>query len=185
MNSIDNKYCIDLELDIYPIKEDVLADVEQRPHTELFEHDFTDEIVAFFASQGLRITFAEVFNRYLDSPSTIHSDAKESTDAAKINWIFGGGDSRMNWWKPLVDKANESKTTLNLNYKFYHEHECELLHTQQVGFPSIVQVAIPHNVTMLADHRICISVFLSRINDERTCLPFDELVEILKDYIKK
>jgi hypothetical protein len=83
------------------------------------------------------------------------------------NWVVGS-DHMMNWFQiknPITQKLVDTKISDNTNipsrnYISYTHDEVELVHSHSVGYPSIIQAGIPHNVTNLSGIRRCISIAL-------------------------
>ena len=53
-----------------------------------------------------------------------------------------------------------NKNIPSRNYVSYNSNEVDLIHSQSVGYPSLVQSGIPHNVTNFKGIRNCISIML-------------------------
>jgi hypothetical protein len=91
--------------------------------------------------------------------SGIHVDIGHG-DRMKINWIFGGERSTMNWYrlKDTVSPRIPDKSKINTLYVPYDLTEVDLVYTEQLANPSIVQVGVPHNITNYSQDRYCVSV---------------------------
>ena len=106
-------------------------------------------------------------------------------DYAKLNWVYGGDNSVMNWYKINSNYTQPLLNTTNINsYALYYKtDEVDLIHSQTIGLPSLVQVGCPHNVVNGSTERFCISlVFENSISKKR--LTFNEAVALFKNYIK-
>ena len=129
---------------------------------------------------GLEIQVFETFYCHPNKTGGVHTDANGG-DITKINWIVCDGDSVMNWYavKPNVVKI-PTPNTLNTLYTQYSSNEIELIHSQQVNFPSIVQAGVPHDITNGDKDRWCLSLVLAK-NGKR--IKMAEALEIFKPYL--
>lgn len=195
-----NNYCVDLNLDL-PLFNSNLAPVDflkSKPiwannvHTnrKLAHHfmldvaiDLSKEIHDFFNSFNFRIVVAEVFYTYPNGIGSIHSDLNKSGDYSKINWAFGGIGSAMNWYSVNDRTVGSINTTTINSYSIHYPIESvELVHSQAVGCPSLVQVGCPHHIVNAGEERFCLSiVFHNAISNKRPTMA--EALEIFKNYI--
>lgn len=119
--------------------------------------NLTSDIYNLFNKLNLEIRLAEIFYIPKHGQIRIHEDGGEQNDVLKVNWVFGGQDSLMHWYNPVNDPVWK-KTALGVAYKMYLEDQVEVIHSQRVGCPSLVQVGIPHNVVTNNFPRLCLSV---------------------------
>lgn len=148
------------------------------------QDDLSDEVKDFFEKNNQFIVIAEVFRRPNKEISTIHSDDKDLGDYSKMNWIFGGTDSLMNWYKIKedIDLPKIYKTSIKSYSLLYRMDQVHLLYSEAFRGPSIVQVGVPHNIINLKDERFCVSVvFKDKTLGRRPGMA--EAKEIFKDYI--
>jgi hypothetical protein len=181
------KHCFNINLPIHPLKEgiDLMSYVPNLYPTTWAEYcvrlpisDLNPEIISFVQSLGLRILLAEHFYTPPGVFSPIHTDLWGG-DFTKINYIFGGKDSTMQWYnvKDTVPKKKDPTP-----YVVYDINDVDLVHTSPIGFPTIVQVGTPHNVQNYDEPRHCISVVLKNKNNQR--LTMQESIDIFQQYIK-
>jgi hypothetical protein len=174
-------YCINLNLDIEPI--DGLETLHNciKDSTEYVHYHSTlnlnSKYIIFLAKLGLVIDHIEIFHSVPELFTPIHSDVSQvpftKGDIIKLNYVYGGKNSVMNWWK-----VNEGVThTVSLNSREdntggmnsetikgeahnYKLEDLTWLHSSAIGHPSIVQVGIPHNIQNREEERYCLSVVL-------------------------
>ena len=154
-------------------------------HTECMSTDVID----IFEQLDLSISFVEVFYSKPFLNSNIHVDGAGG-DYTKVNWIFGGVDSSMNWYRAkqshiITEKPRFPRivTSIGTNTTSYHESEVEYLFTEKITRPSLVQVGIPHNITNGEQDRWCISVnYRDRITNKRPTMEESRL--LFKKFIK-
>ena len=165
---MSNKFCINLNLNINPLDTDILyQDLCRNPAGSEFEFAqqtagipttvLNPDLVALLDNLNLHVIWIDTFYNYSYQTSKIHTDAVVG-DCVKMNFVYGGTDSLMLWYKTDIVKPVEfNKGT---GYVPYREDEVTLLHLQQVGFPSIIQAGVPHNIKNFAEPRFCLSLFL-------------------------
>jgi len=198
-----NRYCVDLGIDL-PLFNTQLSPIEflkSRPiwanniinNKELAKHSKLDintelrqEVKDFFDKYNMFIEVVEIFYLFPYGSMSIHNDRAVPGDFSKVNWIYGGKDSVMNWYKVLNGSGGGAPlytTPINSPSLQYRPHEVELVHTQTVGQPSLVQVGCPHNVVNGSEERFCVSVVFKH-KSTRSRVTMQESLEIFKNYIK-
>lgn len=196
-------YCIDLNINL-PIFNTTLNPVEflkSRPawannintnktlakHFKLdYETEVSQEVKDFFDRHNFYIEVIEVFYLFPNDVMSIHTDRAVPGDFSKVNWIYGGKDSVMKWYKVINGSGSGAplyKTPINSPSLQYTAAEVELVNTQAVGHPSLVQVGCPHNVVNGPEERFCVSlVFKHKLT--RTRVTMSEAEDTFKEYIK-
>ena len=174
--------CVNLNLDINPLSEGLdINSYGTIEHMRIFLEDINVDLISFLKTLNLTIVWAELFYTPPFQFTTIHTD-DAGGDYTKLNYIFGGKDSLMYWWqqKPGVSNIAED-TGIDSQYTIYKTTEVNLIDEQQVKFPSIVQVGIPHNIRNFEEPRYCLSLVLRKQN--KTRLTMAESIEIFKQYL--
>jgi hypothetical protein len=178
-----NNFCIDLTLPVLPLREGVSVEKYTTvPHSKINQLDINPNLVSLLDSIGLEINIAESFYRQANSSAQIHRDVKHTTDAAKINWVYNGTGSTMNWYNIINNIVYESTTSVGVAYQYYNPADLELIHSQKVGFPSLLQVAVPHNITMTNETRLCLSMVL-RYKGTDSFPTFNQCKALLENYV--
>jgi len=151
-------------------------------HTKLDYHSvFSTPIKEIFESLNLEIILVEVFYSKPFLDSKIHTDCNGG-DFTKINWIFGGENSTMHWYKPKVEKVSTNKTLIDTNFILYESYEVDRVHTANLIKPSLVQVGVPHSVTNNYNHRWCVSVvYINKLTGRRPTM--EDSIKIFKDFL--
>lgn len=180
-----NKYCVDVEFNMPCIVSDFDPTIyKKRHHHSLDTNNFTPEFLELIDSLNLKITWAEIF--YV-RPSSIkdyrvHTDSTGG-DYIKMNWIFGGRGSKMQWFDIKSGVVKQPvKTVIDSFYFSYNSEEVSLAHGQPVRFPSIVQVGVPHNIYNPVEDRYCVSImFRDKTTDDR--ITMEEAIQRFSKYI--
>jgi len=150
----------------------------------LFDKSYiSPDYVDLVNSLGLSLTHAEVFYSKPNIYYPIHQDQHTMTDFPKINFITGGVDSEMHWYKPKLH-GKALFTTVQTKYLKYEPNEVELIHSTKLPPISLVQAAVPHNVTT-NKVRWCVSTVYTHNSGKRKgkLLTWDEMATILRDYV--
>lgn len=151
-------------LDLYPMK----PDYSTARHYKLPIERLNKEFVDLLDRAGLEPHHAEIFYRPgngKDMDAFIHTDGHVIVPGfAKINYVVGGANNLMKWWRPLVDvtEKNIMTTPIGTKFMYFEEKECELYDQVDMQGLYVVNAAIPHSVEMstgtVDTPRICVSV---------------------------
>ena len=151
-------------------------------HQLLDKNEISLDYLTWIKSLGLVLDLAEVFFSVPHTYYTIHQDQYTRTDFPKINFIYGGSNSFMNWYKIKTGKTGiESQTNMDTAYVEYTLDEVDLIYSEELKAPSLVQAGIPHNVTILGSARWCVSTVYTYPNKQLAS--WSELISILKPYL--
>jgi hypothetical protein len=185
-----NDYCIDLNLPVHPLIEGVSFDDLQKNNSSWTLVDLkyiNPDLKKLFQSLGLIIKVAALFVLDGNVSGEHHSDDIKISNLTKVNWS-SNTDHNMIWYKiknPIVEKkSNIRHTTLLTPRKYitYTDTELEEVHRATVGFPSLVQAGIPHNVENYKGVRKCLSIGLYDTNN--ITIPMFGAKKIFASYIR-
>lgn len=146
------------------------------------EKYLNEKMFMFFDSLDLKIFFVETFFKTLEHQGGIHIDGSGG-DYAKLNWVFGGGDSKMCWYEPL-DKTSKIKikTSTGTSCISYSRDQVNEIERTVIKNPTLVQVGIPHNIIDVTEDRYCVSIlYRNKNNDIRPTML--RSVQTFKNYI--
>jgi hypothetical protein len=178
-----NNYCVNLNIKIpLFVKEFNIETLKLVHHTDIPAEVINPLLYRFFEQKGLRIELAESFFIPKFGRVGIHEDGGNKLDVLKINWIYGGIGSTMNWYTPIADPLWKT-TILGIRYKEYNLSQVKLVHSQSVGFPSLVQVGCPHGVFAGNQERLCVSIVPAFKESLDTTIKFNDGLELFKDCI--
>jgi len=179
---IKNIYCHKLKLDIPPLKNFNIKNITQT-HVSINLEEINPEIKEWLDSLGISVTWIEVFYRRPGNYGGIHSDGDKG-DCAKINWIYGGKGSGMNWYQVIDSKALSRKsnfTVVNTGYIPYSVNEVKEVYSAKLTGPYLLQVGIPHSVFNPHEERYCLCFLLKDKHGNH--LPMSTAYNILSNYI--
>jgi hypothetical protein len=201
-----NNYCVALNLnlkifnsDLHPV--DVLKSIPSwsdqkyskpsgNKHIRIPREIINQEFIKFFSNYNIHLIGVEAFYTVPNGKNIVHSDVLELGDVAKINWVYGGDNSMMHWYKPnalyhpdnitAIRTGNETRVG-SPSLRFLAT-DVDLLYSETIHSPSIVQVGCPHNVTNGPIDRYCISAIFSKTGT-LTRLTVAESREIFKEFV--
>lgn len=117
---------------------------------------------------------------------TPHVDSNVLYDnQVKINFVYSTAPSIMRWYQPKqgVDvRIQTEQTMLAHPYLGANADDIEIVHTAQIGTPSLVNVGQLHDIANVTAPRYCFSFILEH-KKQHTLLNWDEAVIIFKDYL--
>ena len=201
-----NNYCVALSLDLqifnstlHPIEilklipawsDEKYAKPSGNKHIRIPHEIINQEFIKFFDNYGIHLIGVEAFYTVPNGKNMIHSDVLELSDVAKINWVYGGIESQMHWYQPndsyhpdnVTAKHGESKTRVGSPSLRFLPTDVDLIHSEPIHSPSIVQVGCPHNITNGPIDRYCISTIFSKTGT-LTRLTVAEAAEIFKEFV--
>lgn len=178
--------CVNLNFNIELFKPSF--DIFSLPKTRfqtISQDTINPELVDFLLKHKIEIRTVELFYSEPNFGGGIHTDGsgEEGEDVTKLNYVIGGAGSWMHWYQL---KPNAVKTMLVTDggtpYFNFANDETIRIHSAHVGFPSLVQVAIPHNVKNFDDPRYCVCVVIQDSESKRR-LTFADAQQRFSDFI--
>lgn len=150
-----------LRLDIEPLAwPHKVYDYGRSRHVRVPLGDISPELVAWLDHLSLKIEWVELFYTAPGQITKIHTDGLGG-DYTKLNWQYGGQSSVMRWYRPLRQGHKDPLITpIDSDYLFWSAMEVEPVGDVRVGYPTLVQVGVPHNVVNLLTHRWVLSVII-------------------------
>lgn len=155
-------YCVNLHFDYDPIinKEKIL--VPPKHHVYMSMLNLFEVVSAKFILDITKtgVTFsnnAELFYTQKDKNGILHRDISltgpdavmKDDDYVKINFMLGGQHSLMNWYMPNTDAVAIKSNSYNTGApaERFSISDVSHVHSATIGYPSLVQVGIPHDIT--------------------------------------
>ena len=154
-------HCIPLNLNIDPVTIDhsMLKNAYQTsiPITML-----NPDLISILNKCNIKVKYAESFYSSPGFTQKIHTD-NLGGDYVKLNYVFGGSGSQMHWYKvkegipsrPISFTPDEGTVFLPWDTEMV-----DLVQSDSLSYPSLVQVGCPHNVTNPNEYRLCIALVL-------------------------
>jgi hypothetical protein len=186
-----NEYCFNLDLDILPFREDiVLDDLPKDPWSLISVSQLNENLLNFLKDKGISISLVSSFYHYgEDLSQIIHVDAPEICDMTKLIWVWGDYHL-MNWYMPIaknnfnptIDKNSTNPDHGIRNYSVYDRESLDIVYSSKIGFPSLIQVGVPHHIVNFAGPRRSVTMVLHDNNGNT--IPMSCAKLIFESYIK-
>ena len=180
-----NNYCKYLDIP-FPLFKDGI-DPLQFPkinHVKLDKSEIlSNEIQDWFISLNLDILLVEVFYTRPHETGTIHFDSVGG-NYTKLNWQFGGKDSIMHWYS--INNPNShtvALTPIGSNSAIFKPDDVTKVHSQAIQNPSLVQVAVPHNIENHDEDRWVVSIVFKYPNTKFLRPTWTASLKIFNDYL--
>jgi len=180
-------YYTRLKLDLQPLKEDIdCLDYLQSIHKhtlQLVKHNLNllnTNLLELLQNIGIHIVHVESFFTLPNTETTPHIDIYPG-DLTKLNFIYLGQGSTMNWYNPRPGHSiKKSITSIGTPYFYADIQDIEKMHCANLQGPSIVQVGVLHNISNAQEDRYCISCVI--VNKNRQRLTYKDALERFANY---
>ncbi len=163
-------YCVYLNLNINPVTIDHV-ELKKNYQTPIDWKNINPDFIDLLKNLGIKIRYVESFYSRPFAKQGIHTDCMGG-DYVKINFIYGGRGSQMHWYKVKETSSTPpvvAKTPINTEYIPWKADMVDLVESDALNYPSLVQAGCPHNVTTTNEDRLCITVVLSDLITSNRC----------------
>ena len=118
-------------------------------------------LIDFLDSLDIEAVHARYFFSVPSNIYNIHKDKPGNYEYARLNWIFGGADSKMIWYAPKPNiKVEWIRNKLGERIRRYPVTDCIELEQKHLTGPNLVNVGILHSMHGGTEKRHCYSFFL-------------------------
>ena len=182
-----NTYCKNLTFPVKVFNESLnTIEYSQNRFTPFDLSNFTPEYLDWVKNLGLTLVHAELFYSVPNTPYVIHQDHFKKTDFPKINFVYGGKNSKMNWYNVKPEKLGKiiesNKNITDKKYtEIYTKDQVDLVYSQELEGVNLVQAGIPHNVTNDIEPRWCVTTLY--LLDNKRFLTWTEAVTLFKPFM--
>jgi len=146
-----------------------------KQHIRIPLEDVNPMLLAFLNTHNVGIRLVELFYTPPKMRGNPHIDGFPGGDYVKLNWQIGGKDSIMRWYEVkagLVAFPDNHKVNLiGTKLPLYKDDEVNCVMTSAVGYPSLVQVGVPHNIINFLEPRHVLTMVLLDSNGSRLTIP--------------
>lgn len=177
------KYCCNLNFPVqFNPQQYNIPDPSNNHHVRIDKKLIDTRFREFLQSLGLLIYAAEYFYTAPNRTLAAHCDTLEITDVVKLNWMYGGEGSTMDWYE-IKEGAElpQYETIIKTRFSIPRPEDITLVHRATIGKPSLVNVGVPHGVTNGPNPRHVHSIILCNTDNER--VRWDDAVTVLKNFI--
>lgn len=136
-------------------------------HFIIVRKDRDEQIVNFIENTlGFYIFHSEIFYTPPCSTRPIHVDGdvgvEPYTKIYKINWIYGGKDSKMVWYEPVKGYQPEKNLTHAGTYSLsYDPNLCKPVYSATIKNCALIEAGSPHTVINFDEPRWAVSYVIS------------------------
>ena len=150
-----------LKLDFEPLAwPHKVYDYGRNRHIRVPKEHISTELLEWLDRMNLKIDWVELFYSFPGYITKIHTDG-QGGDYTKLNWQYGGQSSVMRYYRPIKQGHKDSvASSIDSDYLFWSAMEVEPVGDVKIGYPTLVQVGVPHNVVNLLTHRWVLSVII-------------------------
>lgn len=182
-----NKFCYQFRHDFkLPNKNEIFPDNKIKIHSTLDKELLDPDFIYYLNLIDIDVRWVEVhykiplpFQIKQSIYGSIHADGNEIDDKAKINFILGGKNSSMIWWRLKNNETINSTTVIDTNcVRPKNIDDIEEVHRESFT-SAIVNVGQIHSIENTIDERIAIECILQDKKD-KTRLTFFEAVKRFK-----
>jgi hypothetical protein len=182
-------YAVDLTVPCSPLADySILNQTNDEPEIWFAQStDVADNFTQWLSVQDLVMTYPPlIFYTPPGQQCGIHIDGYAVGDRACINFIFGGADSLMHWYKlnDDVGTTEQVETQAGTPYTLYEPHQVTHVYSHSVKWPSIVQTGVPHNITNHTHGpRWCISCDISLKSNPEAGLTMEQALGVFSKWM--
>jgi len=192
-------YCVPLNLDLKLFKssDDTISFIRNNPlwasspyklYFRVDTSELSDELLELFEKHNQQVKLIEVFYVYPNAETGIHTDGFRRGDFPKLNFVFGGEDSTMNWWKISDEyKRKEysqgiyTKSLIEADSIIYEKTDVDFAYSKTLSGAALIQAGSPHNIVNKHQDRFCVSfIFADKTLKRR--LTMREAIDKFKEY---
>jgi hypothetical protein len=186
-----NTYCAEINIPIQPLVEFDVYDPNRirrtqpcYPNLEYISSDMLNpELVDYLSNRNLEVSQVDIFYCEPGHAHPIHVDQPYvknfiEDDYVRINWIYGGSDSEMIWYR-LKDPANKPPA----DRMFYNKDHMEKIYSQNIQGTQIVQIGVPHTVKAGSERRYAICCHIVYKNCPSSRVTMSEALAVFQDII--
>jgi hypothetical protein len=156
---------------------------------KFYEKQVNKEIKDWLGGVGWHVAYGRFFHTPPFEKYALHVDIENANDElAWLNFVFGGKDSFMTWYKLLPNKTQTTYMTKeNKLFTGYLREDCEEIYqtdtlTADAGFAHLINGGIIHSMTNGSEPRQCFSMALYKKHQRLT---WTELCNTLDSYVVK
>jgi hypothetical protein len=186
-----NTYCAEINIPIQPLLNFDVYDPWRARRTMagyanleyISLERLNPELVDYLSKRNLQVSQVDILYCEPGQSHAIHVDQPYvenfiEGDYVRINWIYGGSDSKMIWYR-LKDPANKPPS----NRMIYNKDHVEEIYSQTVLGTQIVQIGVPHTVMAGSERRyaVCCHIVSRNISPSRVTMA--RALEIFQDII--
>lgn len=161
-----------------------IPSLRENHHVRIQPRHIDPRLVEWLEELGLFVLLAEYFYTAPNKVLRAHCDTTQLSNLIKINWMFGGEDSWMDWYelKPGCPLP-QYETIIQTKFSMPNVEDVILTESFKIGKPSLINVGQIHGVRNGKQPRYVYSFVIGVIATQQR-LEWDQAKEIFAKYIK-
>lgn len=180
-----NQYCNSLNIKLPPLSPDFNIFETTRHQISVDTKYVNPELTKLLSDLGIYVVYIDLFYRKPFHVGSIHCD-ETGGDITKINWVYGGKGSSMNWYKIKHDTNLKNKkvstTEASTSYIRFESTEVDFCYrSSMLSGPYLIQAGLPHLVMNCVENRYALSFVIVDTNHQR--ISMSRAQELLKNNI--
>jgi hypothetical protein len=147
--------------------------------------DINKEWVDWLADNNMFFKYARIFYAKPGAKYNLHVDipTENPNRVAKINYIYGGEGSYMQWFQLKPGKSPyQYFDSMGDRVRGYKEEDCDCVHSENIVSPSLIDGGTIHTLINPTHARCCFSMALSS-SATGNWVEFPEAVDRLKEFL--
>jgi hypothetical protein len=176
-----------LQLPFHPIfrnYESEIPNKKENHHVRIIKQHLDPRLVNWMDAHGLYVIASEYFYTAPDKTLSAHCDTLTLSNVVKMNWMYGGDDSLMDWYEMKPDKPlPQYQTIINTKFSIPAVNDIVLKQSFKIGKPSLINVGQVHGVRNGKHPRYVYSLVIG-VTATQQRLEWDQAKEIFAKYIK-
>lgn len=178
MNNYYNKLALPVQMLSKPL------DYEKYSTKRYYDFElsnFSQEYVEWVKSLGLNLYRADMLYSEPNHEYPIHKDIIQLDDFAKINFVYGGKDTQMNWFSVNREKIH-APNIVDTYTELYTKDQVDVIYSTELQDANLVQAGVAHNVVSGNEPRWCISTVYVL---NKKFLTWPDAIELFKPFMIK
>lgn len=184
-----NNYCAEINIPIQPLLNFDVYDPWRARRTNaayanleyITLRHLNPALVDYLSKRNLQVSQVDILYCEPGQSHPIHVDQPYvenfvEDDYVRINWIYGGSDSKMIWYR-LKDPANKPPS----DRMVYDKDHVEEVYSQTVLGTQIIQIGVPHTVTAGSERRYAVCCHIVYKDRPSSRVTMAEALGILQD----
>ena len=188
MTQKENKYCLSLDLG-FTVGTEILNTLkidQSKVNHNVVQH--VDPVLNdFLKKMNISVPLVDVFYTPPGAMLPAHVDGDVIDNHCKLNFIFGGRNSVMQWWehKDKNQPLTYFMSGVGTKYIRIYVDDCNLMWESNLGPCALVNVGQPHSIVNPGDEiRWCLSYVLHDMNTGQL-LDWDHALKLFSPYMSK
>ena len=165
--------------------EEYIPNRNENHHVRIPKTELDPVLVKWLGGMGIYVIMAEYFYTAPNRSLKAHCDTVELSNVVKLNWMYGGNDSLMDWYelKPGCILP-QYETIIQTKFSMPDSNDVLLKESYKIGKPSLINVGKIHGIRNGNHPRYVYSVVIGELATQKR-LEWNRAKEIFAKYLEK